>query len=149
MSGSTECDDVAANLSRFWFEKWQNYAVTRMFWFVTKGESYPENRPSIIEWSFDIPVNRGAKTGSSVTIYVNERDEEAPRHRNANTKRLGKLEIDLDRVNFRKKLFATKKLMGGHWYNCFKCTIEARYESAWITYSLKMNGEWLVATRVT
>jgi len=128
-------------LSRFWYAKWNEYAVTRMFWFFTKGESYPENRPSIIEWAFDIPVNRGVHTGSSVILYVNERDKRAPRYRNVGTKRLAKLEIDLNKINFRRKLFAPKRLMGRHWYHTFHCTIEATYESAWISYALKLKGE--------
>ncbi|KAF2199489.1 actin-like ATPase domain-containing protein [Delitschia confertaspora ATCC 74209] len=126
---------------KFWYKKWNEYAVNRMFWFVTKGESYPENRPSVIDWSFDIPVNRGVQTGSSVTVYVNDRDSNAPRYRNDNTRRVAKLELDLDRFTFTKKLFSRKKMMGGHWYNCFKCSIKATYESAWITYTLMLKGK--------
>ncbi|KAF2790366.1 actin-like ATPase domain-containing protein [Melanomma pulvis-pyrius CBS 109.77] len=136
-------DDIS---KRFWYEKWNCWAISRMQWFVEKGQSYPVNRPSVIECEIDFPVRSGVAPSSRVTIYENSVDNQAPRYVNKNTKKVAQLDVDVERVGFGRKLFTSKKRkMGGHWYYVFKSYIEATYESAWIGYTLKLKGMRLMS----
>ena len=112
-----------------------------MHWFIERGQSYPENRPSKIACSVDFPVGRGAPASTTIEIFYNAVDRSAPRYQNRNTKRVAQLNVNTDRIHVGRKIFSSKKRkMGGHWYYCFSFDIEATYESAWIRYTLKLKG---------
>ena len=106
-----------------------------------QGESYPENAPSKIKYSADLPVLRGEHAGTMIKIFSNERDARAPRYRNGNTKHLATLQLELSRISLTDKIFSKKKRMGGHWYYHFDGVIEASYGSAWITYTVNLDGK--------
>jgi hypothetical protein len=107
----------------------------------SQGQSYPVNRPAVIECTIDFPVRSGVGAPSRVTIYENSVDNRAPRYKNKNTIEVSQLSIDAERVSLRRRLFKSdKKKIGGHWYFSFDAYIEAKYESAAIEYALKLQG---------
>lgn len=74
-------------------------------------------------------------------IYENSVDRQPPRYRNNNTTKVAQLDVDVERVGLRRRLFKSdKKKIGGHWCFSFKAYIEATYESAFIGYALKLQG---------
>ncbi|KAF2011913.1 actin-like ATPase domain-containing protein [Aaosphaeria arxii CBS 175.79] len=134
---------VDEECKKFWYEKWNCWAVKKMHWFIEKGVPYPEDRPSTISCNIDFPVRSGADAATTISVYVNSADRSAPRYMNANTTKVATLNVDVGRVGFGRKLFSSKKkrMADGHWYYQFKAFIEAAYESADIRYTLKLKDK--------
>lgn len=124
----------------FWSEKEQEMVVTEMCWFIRKGESYVEGKPSSIEYQCDVPVMLGHSPQTEIDIYSNDDDEKAPVHLNSTTLYVGTLSLNLSKIPKSVKQKAKKRRMGWHRYYCLSGAIEARYGSANITYTLKLGG---------
>jgi hypothetical protein len=89
----------------------------------------------------DFPVHRGVLVGTQVSIYENSVDTSPPRYKNRHTRCVAQLDVDIERVGLRRKLFSSKKRqIGGHWYYSFRAYVEAMYGSAWVEYTLKLKG---------
>ncbi|CAM1502083.1 Fc.00g040670.m01.CDS01 [Cosmosporella sp. VM-42] len=124
----------------FWSEKEEETVVTEMCWFIQKGESYPEGKPSIIEYQCDIPVMLGHAPETEIVIYSNDDDIKAPVHLNPTTTCVATLTLDLNKIPKSVKRNAKKRRMGWHRYYCLSGVIEASYGSANITYTVKLGG---------
>ncbi|RFU77784.1 phosphatidyl inositol 3-kinase [Trichoderma arundinaceum] len=125
----------------FWSDKEEEWVVIEMCWFIRKGQSYPEGKPSKIEYQCDIPVFMGHKPQADIEIFSNDDDLEAPTHISATTKRVATLFLDLHKIPKSAKTAAKKKKLGWHRYYCLTGVIEASYGSAMITYTVKLGGE--------
>lgn len=106
-----------------------------------QGESYPEGKPSSIEYQCDVPVMLGHSPQTEIDIYSNNDDEKAPVHLNSTTRYVGTLSLNLGKIPKSVKRTAKKRRMGWHRYYCLSGAIEARYGSANITYTLKLGGK--------
>ncbi|KAI5464134.1 hypothetical protein BGZ63DRAFT_349688 [Mariannaea sp. PMI_226] len=125
----------------FWSEKEQENVVIEMCWFIKKGESYPEGKPSTIEYQCDVPVMLGHTPQTEIDIYSNNDDtREPPVHLNSTTRHVGTLSLNLNKIPVSVFRSARKKRMGWHRYYCLTGAIEARYESANITYAIKLGA---------
>ncbi|RCI08728.1 hypothetical protein L249_4681 [Ophiocordyceps polyrhachis-furcata BCC 54312] len=124
----------------FWSQKEGEMVTTEMCWFIQKGQSYPEGRPSSIEYQCDIPVSMGHVPQTEIEIFSNEEDATPPIHVNSRTRCVATLSLDLDKIPNAVKLAAGKTRMGCHRYYCLSGVIEASYGSAMITYSVKLGG---------
>ncbi|PFH56756.1 hypothetical protein XA68_16039 [Ophiocordyceps unilateralis] len=124
----------------FWSQKEGEMVTTEMCWFIQKGQSYPEGKPSSIEYQCDIPVSMGHVPQTEIEIFSNEEDAKPPTHVNSRTRCVATLSLDLDRIPNAVKLAAGKTRMGWHRYYCLSGVIEASYGSAMITYSVKLGG---------
>lgn len=141
----------------FWSEKEGEMVTTEMCWFIQKvrkhrqsprnqdtdlekGQSYPEGKPSTIEYQCDIPVGTGHVPQTEIEIFSNDEDETPPVHVDANTRCVATLSLDLDKIPKTVKLAAGKTRMGWHRYYCLSGVIEASYGSAMITYTVKLGG---------
>ncbi|PHH65262.1 hypothetical protein CDD81_3121 [Ophiocordyceps australis] len=124
----------------FWSEKEQESVVAEMCWFIKRGQSYPEDKPSIIEYQCDIPVGLGHTPQTEIEIFSNDDDTEPPIHINSKTRCVATLSLDLDKIPKTVKLAAGKTRMGWHRYYCLNGVIEASYGSAMITYTVKLGG---------
>jgi hypothetical protein len=125
----------------FWSEKEQESVVSEMCWFIQKGESYPEGKPSRIEYQCDLPVMLGHAPQTEIDIYSNNNDGKAPVHLDATTQHIGTLSLDLGKIPEAVKRTARIRRMGLHRYYCLKGAIEAVYGSAEITYTVKLGGK--------
>jgi hypothetical protein len=115
----------------------------RLIWSLTslQGESYPENRPSTIEYQCDIPVSGyGHEPQTEIEIYCND-DPKPPVHVDSRTRCVATLSLDLNKVSSSAKRTAQVVRMGYHRYYSMEGAIEARYESARITYTVKLGGK--------
>jgi hypothetical protein len=74
-------------------------------------------------------------------IYANSVDSVAPIHMNKNTRQIATLELDPSKVPSYTKEAAGKTWMGFHRYYEVGGVIEARYDSALITYTAKLAGK--------
>ncbi|KAL7795830.1 hypothetical protein V8C37DRAFT_373579 [Trichoderma ceciliae] len=124
----------------FWSDKEEEWVVIEMCWFIRKGQSYPDGKPSKIEYQCDIPVFMGHKPQADIEIFSNDDDRKAPIHISATTKRVATLFLDLHKIPKSAKTAAKKKKMGWHRYYCLTGVIEASYGSAMITYTVKLGG---------
>ncbi|KAK7426780.1 hypothetical protein QQZ08_006680 [Neonectria magnoliae] len=124
----------------FWSEKEQENVVVEMCWFIQKGESYPEGKPSIIEYQCDVPVMLGHTPQTEIDIYSNDDDAKAPIHFSATTRHMGTLSLNLNKIPIAVLRRAKQRRMGWHRYYCLSGVIEARYGSANITYTIKLGG---------
>ncbi|CAJ0548046.1 Ff.00g048000.m01.CDS01 [Fusarium sp. VM40] len=124
----------------FWSEKEQVTVVSEMCWFIQKGESYPEGKPSRIEYQCDLPVTVGHLPQTEIDIYSNNDDGKAPIHLDGSTQHIGTLSLDLRKIPEAVKRTAKIRRMGWHRYYCLEGAIEAVYGSAEITYSVKLGG---------
>ncbi|RDA89179.1 hypothetical protein CP532_0517 [Ophiocordyceps camponoti-leonardi (nom. inval.)] len=124
----------------FWSQKEGEMVTTEMCWFIQKGQSYPEGKPSSIEYQCDIPVSMGHVPQTEIEIFSNDEDTTPPVHVNSRTRCVATLSLDLDRIPNAAKLAAGKTRMGCHRYYCLSGVIEASYGSAMITYSVKLGG---------
>ncbi|RBR22292.1 hypothetical protein FVER53590_01978 [Fusarium verticillioides] len=124
----------------FWSEKEQETVVSEMCWFIQKGESYPEGKPSRIEYQCDLPVMLGHVPQTEIDIYSNNNDGKAPVHLDETTQHIGTLSLDLRKIPEAVKRTAKIRRMGWHRYYCLKGAIEAVYGSAEITYTVKLGG---------
>ncbi|PHH88276.1 hypothetical protein CDD83_7760 [Cordyceps sp. RAO-2017] len=124
----------------FWSEKEGEMVTTEMCWFIEKGQSYPEGKPSSIEYQCDIPVGMGHVPQTEIEIFSNDEDATPPVHINSKTKCVATLSLDLDKIPKTTKLAAGKTRMGWHRYYCLSGVIEASYGSAMITYTVKLGG---------
>ncbi|RDA91201.1 hypothetical protein CP533_4836 [Ophiocordyceps camponoti-saundersi (nom. inval.)] len=139
----------------FWSQKEGEMVTTEMCWFIQKvwyihrlsqvadndqGQSYPEGKPSSIEYQCDIPVAMGHVPQTEIEIFSNDEDTTPPVHVNSRTRCVATLSLDLDRIPNAVKLAAGKTRMGCHRYYCLSGVIEASYGSAMITYSVKLGG---------
>jgi hypothetical protein len=107
----------------------------------SQGQSYPVGRPAVIQCCIDFPVRSGEAAPTRAAIYENSVDRRPPRYRNSNTIKVAQLDVDVERVGLRQRLFKSdKRRIGGHWYYQFDAYIEATYESASIGYALKLRG---------
>lgn len=114
--------------------------VPEMLWFIRKGESYPEGKPSTIEYQCDLPVSGyGHEPQTEIDIYCND-DARPPIHADSATRCVATLSLDLRRVSESVKRTAMITRMGYHRYYSLEGAIEARYESAKITYTVKLGG---------
>ncbi|KAL9566383.1 hypothetical protein ACKAV7_009298 [Fusarium commune] len=125
----------------FWSEKEQETVVSEMCWFIQKGESYPEGKPSRIEYQCDLPVMLGHVPQTEIDIYSNNNDGKAPVHLDETTQHIGTLSLDLRKIPEAVKRTAKIRRMGWHRYYCLKGAIEAVYGSAEITYTVKLGGK--------
>lgn len=105
-----------------------------------QGESYPEGKPSTIEYQCDIPVLLGHMPQTEIDIYSNN-DKMPPVHADSRTRFVATLFLDLNRIPDSVKRAARVERMGNHRYYAVKGGIEARYGSAMITYTAKLGGE--------
>ena len=117
--------------------------VVEMCWFIRKGESYPEGRPSTIDYQCDIPAGFGHNPQTEIEIFSNE-DAHAPVHVNSHTRLVATLSLDLDRIPNSVKRASGKTRMGYHRYYSVEGVIEASYGSAMITYSVKLGGRCIL-----
>ncbi|KAF5985926.1 uvsb pi-3 kinase [Fusarium coicis] len=124
----------------FWSEKEQETVVSEMCWFIQKGESYPEGKPSRIEYQCDLPVMLGHVPQTEIDIYSNNNDGKAPVHLDETTQHIGTLSLDLRKIPEAVKRTAKIRRMGWHRYYCLKGAIEAVYGSAEITYTVKLGA---------
>ncbi|KAL6823063.1 hypothetical protein J3E69DRAFT_338625 [Trichoderma sp. SZMC 28015] len=124
----------------FWSDKEGEWVVIEMCWFIRKGQSYPEGKPSKIEYQCDIPVFMGHKPQADIEIFSNDDERDAPIHISGTTKRVATLFLDLHKIPKSAKTAAKKKKMGWHRYYCLTGVIEASYGSAMITYTVKLGG---------
>ncbi|KAF4947550.1 hypothetical protein FGADI_10333 [Fusarium gaditjirri] len=122
----------------FWSEKEQETVVSEMCWFIQKGESYPEGKPSRIEYQCDLPVMLGHVPQTEIDIYSNNNDGKAPVHLDETTQHIGTLSLDLRKIPEAVKRTAKIRRMGWHRYYCLKGAIEAVYGSAEITYTVQL-----------
>lgn len=116
---------------------------SRLIWPLTlsQGESYPEDRPSTIEYQCDIPVSGyGHEPQTEIEIYCND-DSKPPVHVDSRTHCVATLSLDLNKVSSSAKRTAQVVRMGYHRYYSMEGAIEARYESAKITYTVKLGGK--------
>lgn len=125
----------------YWSEKEQEMVVAEMLWFIRKGESYPENKPSAIEYQCDIPVSGyGFEPQTDIEIFCND-GASPPLHLDpTTTKSVATLSIDLNKIPNSVKRTARVVRMGYHRYYSLEGAIEARYGSAKITYSIQLGG---------
>ncbi|KAF5016695.1 hypothetical protein F66182_11546 [Fusarium sp. NRRL 66182] len=107
---------------------------------VAVGESYPEGKPSTIEYQCDLPVTLGHEPQTEIDIYSNNDDGKPPIHRDGRTQHIGTLSLDLRKIPDSTKRTAKIRRMGLHRYYCLQGAIEAVYGSAEITYSVKLGG---------
>ncbi|KAM5379618.1 hypothetical protein ACJZ2D_003812 [Fusarium nematophilum] len=124
----------------FWSEKEQETVVIEMCWFIRKGESYPEGKPSTIEYQCDLPVMLGHAPQTEIEIFSHNDGTKTPIHLNSATQFVGTLSLNLNKVGKSAKRTAKIRRMGWHRYYCLKGVIEARYGSAEITYSVKLGA---------
>ncbi|KFA47821.1 hypothetical protein S40293_06413 [Stachybotrys chartarum IBT 40293] len=126
----------------FWSEKEGEMVVTEMCWFIRKqqGESYPEGRPSCIEYQCDIPVFLGHTPQTEVEIFTCDDDGPPPVHITSRTHCVATLSLDLDKIPSSVKKTAKQIKMGWYKYYCLEGAIEASYGSAMITYSVQLGG---------
>ncbi|KAL6361487.1 hypothetical protein LRP88_04956 [Fusarium phalaenopsidis] len=127
-------------LTNFWSEKEQETVVTEMCWFIRKGESYPEGKPSTIEYQCDLPVMLGHEPQTEIEIFSHSDDSKTPIHLDSSTQYIGTLSLDLKKIPASAKRTAKVRRMGWHRYYCLKGVIEASYGSAEITYKVKLGG---------
>ncbi|KAG4270793.1 hypothetical protein FPRO04_02774 [Fusarium proliferatum] len=132
--------NLVADGYRFWSEKEQETVVSEMCWFIQKGESYPEGKPSRIEYQCDLPVMLGHVPQTEIDIYSNNNDGKAPVHLDETTQHIGTLSLDLRKIPEAVKRTAKIRRMGWHRYYCLKGAIEAVYGSAEITYTVKLGA---------
>ncbi|KAG5775004.1 hypothetical protein H9Q73_011325 [Fusarium xylarioides] len=104
----------------------------------SRGESYPEGKPSRIEYQCDLPVMLGHVPQTEIDIYSNNNDGKAPVHLDETTQHIGTLSLDLRKIPEAVKRTAKIRRMGWHRYYCLKGAIEAVYGSAEITYTVKL-----------
>ncbi|KAL2689750.1 hypothetical protein Neosp_003811 [[Neocosmospora] mangrovei] len=104
------------------------------------GESYPEGKPSKIEYQCDLPVMLGHEPQTEIEIFSHSDDSKTPIHLDANTQYIGTLSLDLKKIPDSAKRTAKVRRMGWHRYYCLKGVIEASYGSAEITYKVKLGG---------
>lgn len=104
-----------------------------------KGESYPEGKPSTIEYQCDIPVLLGHVPQTEIDIYSNN-DSKPPVHADSRTRCVATLSLDLNKVPSSVKRAARVERMGNHRYYALRGIIEARYGSAMIRYTVKLGG---------
>lgn len=109
-----------------------------------QGESYPEGKPSCIDYQCDIPVTLGHTPQTKIEIFANDSGK-VPVHLNSSTKFIGTLSLDLGRIPESVMSGAKTIRMGLHRYYCLEGVIEARYGSAEITYTVKLGGEYLLS----
>ncbi|KAL3954664.1 hypothetical protein ACCO45_010227 [Purpureocillium lilacinum] len=124
----------------FWSAKEEEMVVTEMCWFIKKGQSYPEGKPSSIEYQCDIPVGMGHLPQTEIEIFSNGEEGEPPVHVNARTRCVATLSLDLEKIPKSTMLAAGKTRMGWHRYYCLSGVIEASYGSAMVTYTVKLGG---------
>jgi hypothetical protein len=123
----------------FWSEKEGEMVVVEMCWFIRKGESYPEGKPSTIDYQCDLPASQGHIPQTEIEIFVND-DEYPPTHQDSATKCVATLSLDLNKISRSVKKSAKLITMGWHRYYCLEGVIEARYGSAMITYKVELGG---------
>lgn len=107
-----------------------------------QGESYPEGKPSTIEYQCDIPVSYGHTPQTTIEIFSNNDSGKTPVHLDSSTKFIGTLSLDLRRIPRSAVAGAPMRRMGLHRYYCLEGVIEARYGSAEITYTVKLGGRY-------
>ena len=109
---------------------------------ILQGESYPNDKPSTISYTVDIPVSsRGKPTPTTVILYANSVDATAPIHLNNHTKEIATLELDISMVSNEDKKEVGKTWIGWHRYHEVSGVVEARYNSAMIQYTAKLKGK--------
>ncbi|KAF4124502.1 Molecular chaperone DnaK (HSP70) [Geosmithia morbida] len=124
----------------YWSSKEEEMVVNEMLWFIRKGESYPEGKPSTIEYQCDIPVSGyGHEPQTEIEIFCND-DAEPPVHVDAATRSIATLSLDMNKVSDSVKRESCITRMGYHRYYSLEGAIEARYGSAKITYAVKLGG---------
>ncbi|KAF4435407.1 putative UVSB PI-3 kinase [Fusarium austroafricanum] len=109
----------------FWSEKEQETVVSEMCWFIQKGESYPEGKPSRIEYQCDLPVMLGHVPQTEIDIYSNNNDSKAPVHLDETTQHIGTLSLDLRKIPEAVKRTAKIRRMGWHRLPGNRCNVKA------------------------
>ncbi|KAG9258601.1 uncharacterized protein F5Z01DRAFT_615130 [Emericellopsis atlantica] len=128
----------------FWSEKEEEMVVAEMLWFIRKGQSYPEGRPSIIDYQCDLPVDiHGHRPQTEIEIYCND-EAKPPLHLDDYSRCVATLSLDLGRISNGVKRAAEITQLGYHRYYSLEGAIEAKYESAKITYTVKLGGQYSV-----
>ncbi|CAH0039431.1 unnamed protein product [Clonostachys solani] len=124
----------------YWSEKEEELVVAEMLWFIRKGESYPEGKPSTIEYQCDIPVTgHGFEPQTEIEIFCS--DEATPsKHVDRSVRVVATLSLDLNKIPSSVKRTAQITRMGYHRYYTIEGAIEASYGSAKITYSVKLGA---------
>lgn len=118
-----------------------DFATTEFRLTVIQSESYPEDRPSTIEYQCDIPVSgNGFEPQTEIEIFCND-ETTPPLHLDTATKSVATLTIDLNRIPNGVKRTARVVRMGYHRYYSLEGAIEASYGSAKITYAVKLGGK--------
>lgn len=109
----------------------------------SQGESYPEGRPSTIEYQCDIPVSgNGFEPQTEIEIFCND-ETTPPKHIDRTTRYIATLSLNLSKISNSVKQSARVTRMGYHRYYSMEGVIEATYESARITYAVKLGGKTL------
>lgn len=117
-----------------------------------QGESYPEGKPSTIEYQCDIPVSgNGFEPQTEIEIFCS--DEATPsKHVDRSVQVVATLSLDLNKIPSSVKRTARIIRMGYHRYYTIEGVIECSYGSAKITYSVKLGGmqsPWHFSSLVT
>lgn len=124
-------------------------AVASLLTEPRQGESYPEGKPSIIEYQCDIPVSGyGHDPQTEIEIYCSD-DPKPPIHPDGSTRSIATLSLDMNKISDSVKRDANITRMGFHRYHSIEGAIEARYGSAKITYTVKLGGESIPLPLVT
>lgn len=82
----------------------------------------------------------GKAPQTEIEVFVNN-EEQPPRHLDANTRCIAVLSLDVMGIPTSVKRQASIQRMGGFRYFSIPGMIEARYDSAMITYSAKLGGK--------
>ena len=119
--------------------------VSEMLWFIRKGHSYPDGKPPCIDYQCDLPVSGyGHQPQTEIDIFCSD-EADPPIHADSSTRFVATLSLDLGRIPESVKRTAMITRMGPYRYYSLEGVIEARYESAKITYVVKLGGMALVS----
>jgi len=125
---------------RQWCDRDQCYLAETLVWFIRKGDTVKEKRPIEIEFGCFHLVSQGKPATVSVDIFCNEKDE-APIHKNRQTKRLLTLKADISDMSQTDLDNTVAVMKDGKKYYCIDCVAEATFDSASTKYVLLCQGK--------
>lgn len=107
-----------------------------------QGESYPSDRTCSIPYDIDIPHSSwGQQAPTEFEIYANSEDSSAPTYRNSRTRQIAVLKLHMNKIS-RSALDAVGTSWKGlHRYYVLSGSVEAKYDSAMVTYTVKLAGK--------
>ncbi|KAK8046381.1 hypothetical protein PG996_014445 [Apiospora saccharicola] len=108
--------------------------VLAMHWFIRYGDPVAESKPFYHHFQLVSKVNRGRPERMDLTIYSDDKSEEAPVARNGNVKVLCHLEASLKSIPTSR--IPVRHGKDGLDYYVLKCDIEVVYRSAETDYTL-------------